>query len=276
MAGKDETKVDETKTETKVEPKVETKVEPKVEPKVETKTETKTDVVTNARKVHQLGTDDEIPEDADLLQLSRPALKSRLTRHTKSELRERFGTDDFDDIKKKLDRAAELEAAETERSRAAMTERERLEADLKKETQRANDAERRYLKSVEDRVVDKEEQRIIKLAEEYIDPDYVDVLLPKLAKHLKENFSDDELKKLKNKDISTWFQQHIEKNPKLAKDFKPEKKIVKQPLNNGARTEGKSGKESGTSQQRSFSPNAPNAMSPQEAKKEAAKQGYNW
>jgi hypothetical protein len=260
-----------------VEPAKETPPAPKTEVKVEAKTEP-TKEEKPGRKVHQLGAEDDIPDDADLLQLSRPAFKQRLSRHTKGELKARFGSDDFDDIKKRLDRAAELETAEEARNREAMSDRERLEADLAKANARADDNERRYLKSVEDRVVDKEEQRIIKLAEEYIDPDYVDVLLPKLAKHLKSNYTDAELKKVKNKDISKWFQDQIAAKPKLAKDFERpiEKKVVKQPHTNGARTEKKPSKESGSSQQTNFSPNAPNAMSRAEAKKKAAEAGYNW
>src|SRR5580700_2962800 len=59
---------------------------------------------TTEPKRHRLGVEDDIPDDADLLELPRRALDSRLARHTKSQLQQRFGTSDFDEIKGKLDR----------------------------------------------------------------------------------------------------------------------------------------------------------------------------
>ena len=41
---------------------------------------------------------DDIPENAELLSLSRKGLESRLARHTRKDLRERFGTDNSDEI----------------------------------------------------------------------------------------------------------------------------------------------------------------------------------
>src|SRR5260370_36360512 len=82
-------------TAPKPEPKAETKVSPPAKAKEEIAKPEKEDP---GPKAKQIGEEDDIPEDADLLQLSKKALNARLLRHTKKELRERFGTDDLDDV----------------------------------------------------------------------------------------------------------------------------------------------------------------------------------
>lgn len=69
------------------------------------------------------------------------AFNERMQRATRAELREQFGTDDPVEIKKKLKRAEELEAAETERARLQMTAQQKVEADLAAEKGKREAAE---------------------------------------------------------------------------------------------------------------------------------------
>ncbi len=69
------------------------------------------------------------------------AFNERMQRATRAELRAEFGTDDPAEIKKKLKKAEELEAAEAERARKQLTEEQRLQSDLNAANARATAAE---------------------------------------------------------------------------------------------------------------------------------------
>jgi hypothetical protein len=218
--------------------------------------------------------DDDVPAEGELFQLSRGALKSRLERYSRRQLRERFGTDDPDAIKVKLDRAAELERQEDERKRAAMSEQDRLKADLAAAELRNQETEARLREVTDQRTYDAAETRLSRIAERFIDPDYVDPELTAYAKHLRTAYSKEDLAKLSDADIEKYFKERVEKKPKLAKDFgvAPPKPPVA-PLNNGVTTNDKpppapppNGKK--------FAPGA--GLTPQQARAEASKLGYRW
>src|ERR1700722_967016 len=228
----------------------------------------------------RVGVDDAIPEDADLIELPRRALDSRLARHTKAQLKDRFGTSDLDEIKTKLDRLGELEKAEEERKRAAMSEQERVTADLERERQLRVDAERRVQRMQEEKVINKTNSRLGQLAVKHVRSKYSDYALGKLAAHLRNEYTDAELIRLKDSTLDEWFANLGKENPELARKPTeaaapvPPKKV---PLTNGGRPrKPESSPSSGTSQARSFAPSAEAPMSSQEAKAEAAKQGYRW
>lgn len=69
------------------------------------------------------------------------AFNDRIARATRAELREQFGTDDPAEIKKRLKRAEDLEAAEQERARATMTAQQKAETDLAAEKAARESAE---------------------------------------------------------------------------------------------------------------------------------------
>lgn len=235
---------------------------------------------TEPKRVRISDADEEIPADADLIELSSKALKTRLNAAKKSEVRElfaKFGVKNADELDAKFKRLKDLETEDEKRKREDMTATQKLEADLKKERQLRADADQRALQVTENYVIDKQEGRISKLAAKYIDPDYVEEILPKFAVHLRKNFDEEQLKAISDDDIGAWFKEYAVKKPKLARETKK----PKVPLTNGARTEGRpvagdSGARSGTSNGKSFAPSAENAMSRQEARAEAAKLGFRW
>lgn len=249
---------------------------------------------TTSKAVRLQGDSDEIPEEAELFELSASALKKRLSRHTAKELKAAFGTSDLGDIKKRLDKAASLEKDDEERKRAEMTEKQKLEADLKASRQREADANRRALRVQEDRIVEKEENRITKIAEKYVDtdPDVVEVIFKRLGKFLRSEFTDDQLKKLPDAKIEKWFKEYATEHPKHAREHrnagddtgaaaasttaKPAPKKV--PLTNGPETGDRPGKGdvSGTAQTTNFSPSKGTPMTSQQARAAAAKEGYRW
>jgi hypothetical protein len=269
--------------EEKVETKSEVKPEVKPEPKTESKPELKTEPGSKLKRA-QISIEDEIPEDAELLELSKTALNSRLKRHTSRELRERFGTDDTAEIKKKLDRLVALEAEEEARKREAMSEKDRLESDLRAATAREEDLNRRIRMMETDRIVSYEDNRISKIAHRHIDsdPEMTEVVFKKFSSHLKSEFAE-QLKDPKfdvpDKDIEKWFKKFADEHPKFARSVAERPTPEKRPLNNGADTretpaaENKSG---AANAQKNFSPSSQNAMTRLEARAAAAKQGYQW
>lgn len=258
-------------------PKVETKTtETKVEkPAAETKTEPK--------RAKLKDDDDDIPDDAELLELSPTALKGRLRRASKKELRDRFGTDDPNEIKAKLDRLAELEAKEEERENANKSELEKEKSRADKAEQRAKQAEERLTAVYDARVIETEENRIVKLAKEAgMDPDYIEEQFPKFARFLNENYKERDLKKLKDKDIKKWFEDRIKAKPKLALDTtettttETTKEKPKAPLTNGPGNRAPNAAPGNPQANKSMKPGQANSMTRAEARAEMAKQGIRY
>lgn len=226
--------------------------------------------------------DDDIPAEGEMFSLSRVALKARLERYSRKQLRDRFGTDDPDAIQAKLGRAEELERQEEDRKRAAMTEQERLKADLAASEQRAQAAEARARDVEERHVFQAEEQHMTSMASKYIDPDYVDAELTGFAKHLRKSYTAEQLAKLTDSDFEKYWQERVAAKPKLARDY--EEKFRAQPpppakgLNNGVDPSAKPApaKSGGDGGAKRFSPGAPGALSSGQARKEAAKEGFRW
>jgi len=78
---------------------------------------------------------------------SQAALEDRLARAGRATLREVTGLENPEEVKQRLNRLKELEAAEEQRRQAELTETQRLQADVDKERQRAEAAERRLQES---------------------------------------------------------------------------------------------------------------------------------
>lgn len=236
-----------------------------------------------------LGDDDEIPEGASLLQLSKSALGKRLDRATKKQLKDQFGTDNVEEIKKKLDAAAEYERTKEEQRRAQLTEVERYKEDAAAWRKKHDALEARWKGEKRAQMISSGHQMVTSIAKEFIDPDYLDTELPYFARELAAKYSKDEMDSLGEDAIRAYFKKRVETKPKIGKDFgvttqqtteaKPPPPKV--PVTNGvrenerptARTEGSGLPVNG---EKDFRPTSANAMSTQEAKQAAAQLGYRW
>lgn len=232
--------------------------------------------------------DDEIPEGASLLQLSRNALSKRLDRATKKELKAKFGTDNYDEIKAKLEKAAEYERTQEEQRRAQLSEVERAKEDAKQWERRYVDLETKVKNERRAQVISTEHSRVTTIAKEFLDADYLDTELPIFAREILSKYSRAEAENLGDDAIRAYFQKRIEAKPKLGKDFAPsapppaaKPAPTEVPATNGvrenerptARTEGSGLPVNGD---RTFKPGLPNSMSTQEAKAAAGAQGFRW
>jgi hypothetical protein len=217
--------------------------------------------------------EEEIPETAELLELSAKALNSRLARHTKKQLRENFGTDDIVEIKAKISRLQELEDKEEERRRADLSEKEKLEEDLKKERGRAETAERKHQEAIEQRMVDQEDSRIKDIAGEYIKAKHYKHVSRDLAEFLLGEYSEKELANVKDTTIRKWFKDYLEENPEFAKADAAAAPVAKVPLDNGANVKRPdSAPTSGQASSKTARPGQPNSYT----KQELASQGWRW
>jgi hypothetical protein len=164
-----------------------------------------------------LGDDEEIPEDAELFTLSRAALQKRLARNTKKELRERFGTDDLDSIKQKLDNAEKYEAEQEKLRRAQLTREERLKEDRDREKKRADEAEAK-LQVEQDRVEVREVDTMVrKILPKFVDgsDESMDFAMFQLKRHV-ASLDDDDLND-PEKVVASWAKEFAKKYPKHAK-----------------------------------------------------------
>jgi hypothetical protein len=160
-------------------------------------------------------TDDDIPADADLLELSRAGLKSRLDRYSKKQLKEMFGTDNADEIKAAIAERDSLKQAAEAKRLADLSETDRLREQTAQAVKRAETAESRATQLEEDYAVAGEERRISKILRKHMDPDYVPYERKLLASYL-ANATDDELKEA-DALVEKWVKDRVVAKPIVAR-----------------------------------------------------------
>ena len=232
-----------------------------------------------------------MPDDAEVLELSPRALKSRLARSTATELKKKFGTDDVDKIAADLKELATYREEKEKKRKAELSDLEREREEHEKTKGRATAAEARAREVSELRVFDKEDRRISKVAGKYIDEDYVDEEMNKFAAHLTKTFTDKELKKLRGagfeEEAEKYFKGRVEKKPKLAKDYEETRskeiaqelkdiaagRTPKKKVTNGADVSGRKKPEptEDTGGPKTFAPGKKNSMSDKEVRDELKK-----
>lgn len=228
-----------------------------------------------AKRVRIAGGDDDVPDDAEVLELTPSHFKSRLTRAKNSVFKE-LGSS-AEQLKADLEELKARRAKEEEQKLAEMTERERMAAEVQKERQLRVDAELRASRVQDERDIQKEESRIGRIAEKYIDtdPDTLEVVFRKFSKHLKKDYTDEELARMSDKEIGKWFKDYAEAHPKHAREVN-QTEVVKKPLSNSRSQNERPDPAGNNVIQKTVAPNRPNSMTKQEVREAAAKDGLNW
>jgi hypothetical protein len=232
-------------------------------------------------------TDDEIPNDAELLEMSPRALKSRLDRFTKKQLKERFGVEDFDTIRTQLDELELYKREREEKRLAEMTELDRLKEQLAQAQEATRRSEAKALAMQEARVVEHEDRRVMAIAAKYLDEDYIDTELPRLARYI-QGCSEEELRDADGT-IEAWFRRRVEDKPKLGKDYSngapPPAQVQSQvgpppkqvPHSNGVTVERPGqAQPSGSNQARTAAPGRPNTMTEAELREYKRQHNLHW
>ncbi len=251
---------------------------PPVEPK---KPEAKVEpnVTPEAKQPKKLsGDDDEIPEDEDLLQMSPRALKARLSRASKTSLKEAFGTDDIEKIKAKIAAGDEYETKKEADRKAALSKEEKLKEERDAALKDARETKTTLERERTERIVDKQDSRITRIAEQHLKAKHVSKFLPELAKDILKAAAEGDKKLAKNEEawIESWFAKQVEDEPEFGKDFgkTPEggaPEIKKLPFNNGARPD-KPAPAHNSGSPKTAAPGKPNSMSD----KEIRDAGFSW
>jgi len=239
----------------------------------------------------KLGASDEIPSDANLLELSPSSLKKRLERATAAELKSRFGTDDPEAIKKDLDELAEFRANKETARQAQLTKEQKLEEQVNIERQGRLTAESAAREAAALRDYDRDERRMSHIAGKFVDEDYVDGELTKFAKHLTQEFTAKQLGKMKDSEFAAeaekFFTARIETKPKLAKNYadtlredlkaelRGEKRDAKK-VTNGAKPNTPESAARTNTEAKTFAPGKPNSYTEKEAREEMRKKGIRY
>ena len=157
--------------------------------------------------------DDPEPDDKGMVTLPYKSFIRRVARMTKRELMKNFGTDDVESIVKDREELKALRADKDKRDRDAMSEKQKLEADLKVATEKYEAAELRA-EAAETRVMVRETHRDLeKLCGTYVEDEDVDDVLSRLKTYMRKH--KDEITKTKH--AEAWVKDFVAKHPKYAK-----------------------------------------------------------
>ena len=176
-----------------------------------------------------LGKDDDIPEDAELVQMSKAALSKRLARHTKKELRERFGTDDPDKIKSELEELKTLREERESKRRADMSEIERAKEDAAKEKKKREEAEAELQRERDTQIFTGFTRDAETALKDVIAPKHLKRAMREMKEHIVGMDDDDpDLKPGKplEKFFAKWAKDFVKENPEFAKEAPDEPRKI--------------------------------------------------
>lgn len=176
----------------------------------------------------QIGEDDELPEDSELVSMSKQALTKRLDRHTKKELRERFGTDDYSKIKSDLDELADFRAKKEETRKAALSKEQKLEEEKRLAEKRADDLAAELEKERNQQVFAEYDATAKEVFADKIAPKHMKRAVRELKEHILSMDEDEAPKEPKKakKAFEKWTKEWLEENPEFAKAAPEEPKKI--------------------------------------------------
>jgi hypothetical protein len=221
---------------------------------------------------HRLKGDEEIPEEAELIEMTQATLTRRLNRHSKAELRAQFGTDNVEEIKSQLAEYKKLKEERETAEKEKLSEAEKLKAELETERKLRMDADRRVQETHRRIAVRQQTGRVTKIASEYVGEKHIKRIIPEFAEYLDKTYNDEQMGTLSDKEIGKWWKNFVKENPEYGA-VAPTKK----PLDNGPDDRGMNPEAAGkTLAPVNYSPKGPNAMSKGQAIAAAAKEGIRW
>jgi hypothetical protein len=172
-------------------------------------------------------------DDNERVNLPYGAFQKRLKQAQRAALRELFGTDNPDEIRKNFKAGqSALKKLEDEQKRQ-MTEAERYKAELESQRKKAAEAESQLQRYQQEQAASKGETVVRGIAGRFIQPDYIDDAVAMYQRHLSK-LDDEEIDALEVKDIDTWFEEYSGKRPAMALKGKAEARKETRPINNGA------------------------------------------
>jgi hypothetical protein len=142
-------------------------------------------------------------------------LAARLQREREAE-RRRLGVDDPKKLQADREELLRLRKEKEERDRAAMTESEKLQADLAALRAEKDQLAARLKEREEALTFEQQQRRITGIASNAIDPEAIDFALHRFGRHLSQ-LDPRKRARMTDKDVGDWFADFAAKNPKFAK-----------------------------------------------------------
>lgn len=218
--------------------------------------------------------DDEELDSKATFELSASAFRKRIDRANKATLKELFGTDDVEAIKKERENYLKLKETAEEERRKKLDEVTRLKEDKEKAEARAAEAERRAQEVENKRQLDEEVRALTRVAAKHLDEEYVEDIINGPFHRYVADLSDREREKLTERDVDGWFAEYAQKKPKLAKGYVEQKPKVL-PATNGIVDNKRPAQVNGKDlTEKTPKPGQPNSMSRAEYNEWKKRQGY--
>lgn len=212
-----------------------------------------------------------------IAQAKRSAAAEAEARH-KAWLLEKYGTDVPEKIEEWHAQQKALAEAEEKRKREAMSEREKLQADLEAERKATAQYKQQLEEAKRQAAFEKQNSAIRSLASNHVDSRYVDAAMVMLARHVR-SLPPNEKKSFGPKQTERWFVQFVKDQPAFGKE--QEKAKRREPVTTGA-----SPAEMGQTQPKplasadaagkTLAPGHPNSMSDKEARDYMRKMGWQY
>ena len=204
----------------------------------------------------------------------------------KAWLKEKFGTDDIVEAEKRAARWAKLEADEEKRKREAMSEQDRLKADLDIERKKREAAEARVRDVEALRLHEQQSSNIGRIASSHIASEYAEDVTLIFAKHLRNRIANGEkaeVEAMTEKDVNRWFADFAKRKPAFAaataaapKTAPAAEPAKRQPVGAGAPPGNPPPKPNASGVVKTMRPGQPNSMTDQEVRATLRKQGFNY
>lgn len=173
------------------------------------------------KRVRVSDADDELPDDADIYELPKKDFDKRMKRASGAELKklyERLGVKDGAELDAKFARVKEGEAAAEAARVAQLSNEQRLTEENARLKAESAEWRAKHEQTVTRHQIDEQHAALAKVVGEFIDPDYVDVEMELLGRHLVSKYRDDELADLPEEAITGYLKDRVAKKPKLGKD----------------------------------------------------------
>lgn len=230
---------------------------------------------------------DDEGEKGKRVSISQEALNKRIdqaktsaTEAERARLREIFGTDDPEAIKKIRQEHEALKTEKEQAERARMTREQQLEADLKAEREKATQYEERLKKLEQQRLYDKQDSIIRRVAMRHINDKKLDDAVELFAIRVLKTMTPKQAAKVTERDLEKWFADYAKDTPGFARatGTAPAPVAPKvRPASNGARPAPKpSPVQPGTSQKKAIRPGMPNSMTTAEWNEEKRRRGISY
>lgn len=236
------------------------------------------------KKKFRLTDDDEdLPQGAELFEISAKALDSRLQRASQKEIKKLFdsmGVKDHDELQAKLAAAKAKEEEDEAKRLATLTNEQKLQEERDRYQRERDEWKTKFESAEEQKLIGEAHTRVADIAKKLLDSDYLEDELPRFGRYLAKTYSPEQIDALDDATIEKYFTDRIVEKPKLGKDFgaaPPTPPVLLQrPLTTGPKENMRPTPKKIQVGQRSFSPRADNPMSREEAKAEARKLGFDY